>query len=126
MKKILLILSFGLISLGGFCQAGAATASLQNIANTKLNAIDLKLGGTLTFSPVVSALTITSSSVTSSGTVTSGQRSVSFTTSSDFVGTINGVSRVSSTVYVFSCGASNTLPAIAYVITTGSIIIDKL
>lgn len=141
MKKIILFIA---LFLGSFLSnAQVATASLQTQGNNtatviaaNTGSINTKLAGTLTITPIagsiftitpaVSAITLSSSSVTTSGTVASGQRSVSFTTSSDFVGSINGVTRQAGMIYAFSCDISNTLPAISYVVTAGSIIIDKL
>ena len=72
------------------------------------------------------AQTITSSVVTDDATITAGATSIGFTTSSDFVGTINGVTREASTFYGFEAATGKTLPAIAYVTTAGSITIDKI
>ncbi len=57
--------------------------------------------------------------------ITAGKLSVTFTTSSTFVGTILGVARNASTTYAFSTTTpGKTLAAIAYTVTGGSMIID--
>jgi len=71
-------------------------------------------------------ITIASSSVTDDASVTAGAFSISFTTSSDFSGNINGVARAISTTYTFTAPLGKTLPAIVYTTITGSIIIDKM
>ena len=63
--------------------------------------------------------TPTKSTVVASGSVASGARSVSMRTSSDFTGSILGDTALADSVY--SIADNNTLSAIAYVITTGSI-----
>ena len=72
------------------------------------------------------ARTITSGNVNSSGSVASGANMVLFETDADFVGTINGIARVGSFVYPpFNAGLNNTLPAIAYTISAGTLNIDR-
>ncbi len=69
--------------------------------------------------------TPTASTVTTSGTVAAGKLSVTFTTSSGFIGTILGEARAASTVYSFSISnPGKTLGAIAYTVTAGSMVID--
>lgn len=68
--------------------------------------------------------TITSSTVTDDNTVPAGNLAVTFTTSDDFTGNINGVARAASTAYVFNPTPGHTNPAIAYTTTSGSITID--
>lgn len=82
------------------------------------NGIVINNSGTETFS---------SSTVTDSAAspVAAGKKSITFTTSSDFVGTILGVARAASTTYSFSAdNPSRTLAAIPYTVTAGSMIID--
>lgn len=88
---------------------------LKNIQRT-LN------GGTSPYAQV----SISSSSVAVSGSVTAGALAVTFITSDDFSGTINGITRSLSTAYVFNPTNGRTLPAVAYTIVTGSIVIDKI
>lgn len=70
---------------------------------------------------------LTSTASTSSGTVTAGAKSVSFVTSSDWSGSINGASfpaSASKNISVISPG--DTLPAIAYTRSAGTLYIDVL
>lgn len=89
----------------------------------ELKAIQRALNGGVT---PYSAVAISSSSVAVSGSVSAGALAVTLTTSDDFSGTINGATRAASTAYVFNPTNGRTLPAVAYVITTGSIVIDKI
>ena len=59
-------------------------------------------------------------SVSSSGTILSGYTSVTIVTSSDFAGTILGLTATASTTYPFSSNG-NPLSEITYTITAGSI-----
>lgn len=69
---------------------------------------------------------ITSGNVSISGTIAVGFRKVTFETSEDFTGSINGMTRQPSRAYTFEPHVNdNTLPAIPYVITSGNINIDK-
>jgi hypothetical protein len=70
--------------------------------------------------------TISSNLRTSGGTVAASRKAVKFTTSSDFVGTINGVSRSALRSITFSPTPGKVLAAIPYTITAGSIIIDSI
>lgn len=70
--------------------------------------------------------TVTSTVVTMAGSVAPKQRAVKFTTSSDFVGTINGVTRNASRSITFSPTPGKTLAEIPYTISSGSIIIDRI
>lgn len=148
MKKSLVILFLFASSLC-FSQAGVATASLQSAGNNTLVSIkgalfssgvpitdwivsvDSKLNslinqGALT-QPNVYTLTVSSSTASSSGTVSAGYKSVGIFTSSTFSGSINGVARNPNTFYSFSTPQTNAvLSAIIYVISAGSITIDKI
>jgi hypothetical protein len=79
-------------------------------------------GSTSSLTPVV----ITSTVVTDDNTVAAGSRAVTFTTSDDYTGNINGVARAASTSYVFNPTTGHTNPAITYTTTTGSITIDLI
>lgn len=73
------------------------------------------------------ARTIASSAPTTSGTVTGGAQSVSFLTSSDWSGSVNGTTRAASqAINISVVSPADTLPAIAYVISAGTLYIDKL
>lgn len=63
---------------------------------------------------------------TSPGTITAGYWSVTFETSDDFEGTINGVTRQPSRSITIKAKENNTLPEIPWTITTGTITVDKL
>lgn len=87
----------------------------------------LRIAGTFTSSASSTRRTPSRTLVTSSGAVAAGSRSVSLETSDDFVGTILGVSANPSTVYNYAVNQNDDdLDAIAYVITSGSIIINKI
>lgn len=69
---------------------------------------------------------INSSIETADGNVPAGAKFVSFTTSDDFTGTINGVIRQNSLSYPFEARNNDTTPVIPYTITAGSITIDSI
>lgn len=74
-----------------------------------------------------SARTLTSSAVVASGSVAAGAKSVAFQTSSDWSGSVNGATRaVSQTFYVSVINPADTLPAIPYVRSAGTLYIDVL
>lgn len=58
--------------------------------------------------------------------VVAGAKSVTFNTSDDFSGTINGVSRGPNLSIPFPAGNYDTTPAIPFTIVTGEILIDKV
>jgi len=62
---------------------------------------------------------------TTSGSVAVGSKTVSFTTSEDFVGTIDGDSIPANVSFGFAAQSGNTLAAIAYTLSAGNIIIAK-
>lgn len=64
--------------------------------------------------------------VTTSGSTLGEEFSISFTTSSDFVGTINGVTRKADITLTIEADIQGLIPPINYTITAGSIIIDRL
>lgn len=133
---------------------GAATEAKQDTGNaslstiaTEVTSIDDKLNslGQKTMAgsvPVViasdqstvpvslpsGAQTISSSNVTDSlaSPVAAGATTVSFRTDPSFTGSINGVTRLASTLYVFESTPGKTLPAIAYTVTAGSMDIDTI
>ncbi len=73
------------------------------------------------------ARTLTSTAATGSGTVSAGAKSVCFTTSSDWSGSVNGATRgVSQTFFVSVINPADTLPAIAYVRSAGTLYIDVM
>ena len=57
--------------------------------------------------------------------VAAGAKAVSFTTSDDFVGTINGLARAANGNYLFPAGGNDTTPTIPYSVTSGSLTIEK-
>ena len=104
-----------------------AALGQQNMANS----VSVVIASNQSAVPVTlptGAQTITSSSETGStnSPVAAGTTSVGFTTSSSFVGTINGIARAASTFYAFEAAPGKTLPTIAYTVTAGSMIIDKI
>lgn len=71
--------------------------------------------------------TLTSTAPTTSGSVAAGAKAVSFVTSSDWSGSINGaVWPASASKNISPPNPADTLPAIAYVVTTGTLYIDVL
>lgn len=71
--------------------------------------------------------TLTSTAATGSGSVAAGSKSVAFVTSSDWSGNINGVAfpaSASKNISVISAG--DTLPAIDYTRSAGTLYIDVL
>jgi len=71
-------------------------------------------------------ITSTSDATGAGSPIIAGATSVGFTTSSTFSGTINGIARSASTFYGFESAMGKTLPQIAYTVTAGSVIIDKI
>lgn len=94
---------------------GEATSLLTVIAAGILNAATTPSG-----SPEA---TLAGSNKTASGSISAGKQSVTFMPSSDFVGTIAGVSfpGASWQVVPFQAPFGKTLPAIAYTISAGSL-----
>ena len=81
-----------------------------------------------TKAPVVAGIQILSSIATDDGNVPAGAKSITFTLSGDFSGTVNGVNREPGMAWVFDttqCGGG-PCPAVPYTILTGSITIDKI
>lgn len=82
---------------------------------------------TATNATTAAVITSTLENTPGAGTVTAGAVFVNFFTSDDFIGSINGIARVAYTSYIMEVkGARKTLPAIPFVITSGSITIDKI
>lgn len=101
--------------------AGTTTATTQRmVIATDQTVIPVSLpSGTQTF-------TSTLATDSTGSPVVSGATSILFTTSSDFVGTINGQARFASTGYSLESSQGKVLPSIAYTVTAGSMNIDKL
>lgn len=59
-----------------------------------------------------------------SGSVPAGKRAISFVTSSDWVGTINGAAFPASAAKSYEAPAGTSLPAIAYTRSAGTLYID--
>lgn len=100
-------------------------SELTEIKNTiksvgQLIVTEIGGGGSLT------SVTVTSTSVNASSSVAAGARSATFTTSADFVGTINGIARDIQVSYTFNPTTGCILPTINYTITGGSIILDVI
>lgn len=100
---------------------------LRKTGNCFKLAVDATISGSFTASSTQRTVTRTSDAVAHSSSVAAGARSVSIETSSDFTGSILGVAASGDRVYDFAVQQNDdTLGAIAYVITTGSIIITKI
>lgn len=65
-------------------------------------------------------------STAGAGSVAAGAKSVTFETDADFVGTIMGEAAQANSWYNFSAQGNDTLAAMAYTITSGSIYINKI
>lgn len=147
MKKSLVILFLFASSLC-FSQNGVATASLQTAGNNTLNvirgalfssgvsladwavSIDGKVNSLINqmslLQPNVYTLSITSSTITGTGTITAGSKFIGIKTSSNFVGSINGVTRDPNWFYSFGTPQTNAvLGAMTYSITSGSATLDQ-
>ena len=101
---------------------------LQQSEDRIVHAIDRLLiainnGGS---SGTVQTITSTSATDSTGSPIASGASSIGFTTSATFAGTINGVTRSASTFYGFSSANGERLPSIAYTVTSGSMVIDKI
>lgn len=80
----------------------------------------------VTSTPSGAAKTLTSIAPTTSGTVAAGKGSVSFLSSSDFVGTVNGVAFPANSPKSIAANPGDTINAIAYTISAGTLYIDTL
>lgn len=125
MKKLFIIL-IALISVNVSAQIGVATASNQTleIAAIKSNST-ISVTGVVITSPSITALIASASSVTTSGTVTAGSKYILFETSSDFVGTIEGLRFLNNGFLPYPYLTNGTWPAISYVVTSGTLYIRK-
>ena len=90
------------------------------------NQMVVNLDGSINTLELIAVKTLVSSIETTNGSVASGSNSVSFVTSNDFVGTINGVARQANSNYSFAASKANILAAIPYTVTSGSLLIDKI
>jgi len=81
--------------------------------------IPVTVGGT-------GAQVITSSIVADSlaSPVAAGATTIRFKTDLTFAGTINGITRNASSEYIFEAAPGKTLPAVAYTVTAGNLMID--
>jgi len=71
--------------------------------------------------------TLTSSAATASGSLAAGAKSIAIVTSSDFSGTINGAAFPAFASFNVSVDApANTLPAVAYTRSAGTLYITTL
>ncbi len=70
--------------------------------------------------------TLASSAATGNGSVPAGAKSVSFVTSSDWSGTINGAAFPASAAKSITPQQGSVLPAIAYTRSAGTLYIDTL
>lgn len=110
--------------------AGSGTQRVTTSTDSTIGTVTAvtAITNTVNVAFATSAQVLASSTVTDStaSPVVAGTTAVGFTTSSTFVGTINGIARSASTFYSFDAAAAKTLPSIAYTVTAGSMIIDKL
>lgn len=102
--------------------AGAATSAKQDTGNASLASMDAKLATPAARTPSLTVATTT-------GSVLTGARSVSLAPSADFEGTILGTTITGVTngaAFDFVAPAGDTIAAIAYTITAGSLTIQQL
>ena len=128
MKKIIFLLAM-LASFAGIAQHTIVATPQESVvvtgtANVKV-VNPVTVSGNVTVSSATTALSISASSVTSSGTVTAGAQTVLFETSSDFTGTINGITFLANGFLSYPPVPDHTWPAIPYVVTTGTLNIRK-
>lgn len=71
-------------------------------------------------------LTSTAPTTSAASPLATGSSSISFVTSSDFTGTINGIAFPASSNKNVTAQLGKTLPAIAYTVTAGTLYIDVL
>ena len=102
---------------------GFSTGGGGSLVNVKANP-----SGALTVESTesITQRTPSKSTVTSSGSVTAGAQSITFITSTDFIGTILGDTAKASSTYTYSVNCNDTLAAIVYTCTAGSIEILKI
>lgn len=128
MKRIILALAFVALAIGVHAQG--ITASNGTVV-VKQGTVSI-IGGSITASGTVAAvspttaLTLVSSSVTTGGSVAAGAYSVVFETSGDFSGTIDGIRFLGNGFLPIDGGGRGTLPAIPYTINAGTLYIRKL
>lgn len=143
MKHLLLALLIT-FSLTGISQTiiitpttGASSQSIQAIQTNTLTKMFVAMtstpgiyvtitGGTINITPVITPLVSGPSSVTTSGTIAAGAKSIVLETSGDFTGSIDGLRFLSNGFLSYDGGSNNTLPAIPYIVTTGTLYIRKL
>ena len=94
----------------------AATVSINQTTPGNTNGVQL----------TGSQLTLTSLAATSSGSVTAGKRTVSFVASSDFTGTVNGITFPASAIKSIEAPPGYTMAAIPYTRAAGTLYIDFL
>lgn len=91
-----------------------------------VNSISALIPGAVTLPSTVRTPSVTNVGV-GAGSVAAGAKSVIIVTSEDFTGTILGVTANPNTAYSFAVNQNDdTLAIIAYVVSTGSIIINKV
>lgn len=107
---------------GVFWNSGYPISTYVAGINTAMNTSNGYLDGTYS-----RTLTVSSSTASSTGTISAGAKSVGIFTSSNFVGTINGITRNPNTFYSFGAqGHNEVLGTVTYSVGTGSITIDKV
>ena len=115
----------GEININDTDMASEATALLIQ------NAVDI-LADTVTSGSVNVVLgtpsieTPSKTTVSTSGSVTTGVKSVTFITDSSFTGTILGDTAQANGAYTFSASLNNTLSALVYTVTAGSMEITEV
>lgn len=106
--------------------AGDVTVELTGVESRLDTVIANQTNGTQVVTLPSGTQSVNSSLVTTSGSTSAGSTSTGFATSFDFVGTINGVTRIASEFYGFESAPGKTLAAIPYTVTAGSIVIDTI
>lgn len=115
------------VALGSIADA-AATAGGTGTVEAKLRLMTSQLASLVTNTPAGVQRTITSTVATTGATIAAGAKSVSFTFSSDYAGAVNGAT-IDPTVTAsksFNAPGPDTLPAIVYTCTAGSVTVDVM
>lgn len=115
------------VALGSIADA-AATAGGTGTVEAKLRLMTSQLASLVTNTPAGAQRTITSTVATTGATIAAGAKSVSFIFSSDYAGAVNGatIDPAVTASKSFNAPGPDTLPAIVYTCTAGSVTVDVM
>lgn len=116
------------VALGLGATAGAALTSIVTNTTTMVSSLATITAVLQTRILAPAQGTVSTSVVTGSGSVAAGARHVEIIASTDFTGTINGatINPTHFREFSFPSAQWNTLPAIPYTITAGSLYITRI